>query len=63
MIPLILKKAAANLKEKLNAEMPSPYKLADESDQDGWERSTNGLMADAGTSDDAVETKPYEADA
>ena len=53
----------ATVKAKLQPDTPNPYTLADTHDQDGWDRATHGLMADAGTDDDVVETKPYEGDA
>jgi len=59
----LFKKVLANLKAKTTPDTPSPYKLADDQDELGWERRTDGLMADAGTSDDAVETHPFKADA
>ncbi len=58
----LFKKLVADLTAKLKTDTPSPYKLADDEDTLGWDRRTNGLMADAGSPDDAVKTVPYEAD-
>jgi hypothetical protein len=60
---MLFKKVLSELTEKIKPDTPSPYKLADETDEDGWDRARDGLMADAGMADNAVVTERYEADA
>jgi hypothetical protein len=59
----LIKSLLADLTAKRKADTPNPYKLADAEDEAGWDRRTNGLMADAGTADDVVPTEPYKEDA
>lgn len=59
----LIKSLVAEVTAKIKPDTPNPYKLADAEDENGWDRARDGLMADASTSDDVVETKPYEADA
>lgn len=56
----LIKNLIAEVTAKVKPDTPNPYKLADAEDQDGWDRRSNGLMADAGTDDNVVPTVPYE---
>jgi hypothetical protein len=39
---------------------PAPDELADDRDEDGWDRARHGTFADYATADDAVTTVPAE---
>jgi len=41
---------------------PPPDQLADDRDEDGWDRDKHGRMLDHQAGDDAVRTVPYEPD-